>query len=384
MFTIGLLLPRSTLFPSFGLDILAGIKKRLRFFQASDNLKLVTDNIGFGINEQEVYAKAEKMILQEEADVVIIIADNRVTEILQPLFAASGKILLSVNCGTDVAESWNTAATTLIHSLNFSLNARLTGILAANQENKQVVNTMSYYDAGYFQCFSMLNGNQHSGGVPAHYHITKLKQAEFSLQPLIEYLEQNEEMHNLLCLFCGEEAAMFYKEISLLQQKHTCNLYVAPMMLDEQLKPLLGEAFNIQNVSGFVPWHSSLQNEENKVFKEQMKQENKTANYFSLLGWDTGTILQIIAQKKADGMSDAAAIVKTFAGEKIISPRGWIKTDAATQYVYGPAYKAVCSGNFEIHTEETGLDIEAEFTAFKSVNIKLSDASSWKNTYLCI
>ncbi len=384
MLRVGLLLPRSTLFPSFGLDILAGLKKRLQFLGASENIKLIIDNIGFGADEQEVYTKAEKMILQEDADVVIVIADNRNTEILQPLFAATNKILLAVNCGTDVAENWNTGTTTIIHTLNFSLNARLTGILAAEQENKKVVNTMSYYDAGYFQCFSMLNGNQQYGGIASFFHITKLKLSEFTLDPLEAYLAQADATHNLLCLFCGEQAEQFYKEMAVLQKKFPCQLYVTPMMLDEQLKKSLDAAFQIQNVTGFIPWHSSLENEENHIFKEQMGQEGKWANYFSLLGWDTGSILHMIDLKRSSGQLEAAAIVRSFAGEKINSPRGWILTDNETQYVYGPAYKAVCSNNFEINIVTTDIDIKEAFEAFKSVNIKLSDASSWKNTYLCI
>lgn len=385
MFTVGLLLPRSTLFPSFGLDILAGIKKHLQLLGIADSVSIRTDNIGFGENEQEVYTKAEKMILQEDADVVIAVADNRVTEILQPLFTATNKILIIVNCGTDVSENWSTAPTTLIHTLNFSLCSRLTGMMAASDGKKETVNLLSYYDAGYFQCFSMLNGNQEMGGVPALYHITKLRLEDFTIEPLETYLNQEGSSRQLLCLFCGEQAERFYKEVAPLQQKYDCHLFVSPMMLDEQLKSKFGSSFQIQQVSGYVPWHSSINNEANCVFIKEMQLAGKTASYFSLLGWDTGAILHKIGAKKQEGINDAAAIIRSFTETTFESPRGWIKMDADSNYMYGPVHKVICYDNFNTRLhKESQVDIEKEFASFKSVKVNVSEASSWKNTYLCI
>ena len=55
MLRTGILLPRSTLFPSLGLDILNGLKENLKKQNAFDQVKLVTGNIGFGVDEQEIY-----------------------------------------------------------------------------------------------------------------------------------------------------------------------------------------------------------------------------------------------------------------------------------------------------------------------------------------
>ncbi|MBK7432606.1 MAG: hypothetical protein IPI66_01085 [Chitinophagaceae bacterium] len=115
-------MPRSTLFPSLGMELLNGIKLFLKEQGLSGSVQWITDNIGFGTNEADIYAKAEKMLLQEEADLVILCADTTITEMLQPLFTASDKILLAVNFGANFPENWTPAPTTVTHSLNFAFS----------------------------------------------------------------------------------------------------------------------------------------------------------------------------------------------------------------------------------------------------------------------
>ena len=383
MLRTGILMPRSALFPSLGLDILNGLKENLKKQHISDQVKLVTDNIGFGINEPEIYAKAEKMLLQEEADIVMVCADTRTIEMLQPLFTASNKILLAVNFGANVPDSLQPAPTTITHSLNFCLHARLTGKLAAKETNQQAVNVISYYDGGYRQCFCMIDGHQANGGVPRFNHVTALKQDAFTLAPMVEFLEQNSDVNTLLCLFAGDMAERFYREISPLQKKFNLNLYVSPMMLEGSLKNSLGNEFSIDNVKGFIPWHAELNNKANKLFKETIA-SSTSANYFSLLGWDAGMILSEIIRLNNTGITNAAAIIRSLTATSFDSPRGWMKIDAATQHSYGPSYLAACKNNFEITVGNEAENMEAEWSAFTNEKLPAGEYSSWRNTYLCI
>jgi branched-chain amino acid transport system substrate-binding protein len=92
---------------------------------------------------------------------VIVFADESIQEMLEPLFTASNKILLMVNMGAGYPDNWQSAPTTITHSLNFCWHAALSGTLAA-KANKNVINAISYYDGGYRQCFSMLNAKPFS------------------------------------------------------------------------------------------------------------------------------------------------------------------------------------------------------------------------------
>jgi branched-chain amino acid transport system substrate-binding protein len=402
MLRTGILLPRSTLFPSLGLDILNGLKNYLKKQNLVDEVKLITDNIGFGVNEQEVYSKAEKMLLQEDVDIVILCADTKITEMLQPLFTASNKILLAVNFGANFPDNWQPAATTITHSLNFCLHTRLTGKLAAKETNKKAVNVVSYFDGGYRQCYSMLQSHQENGGEPVFNYVTAHKAADFTLVPLADFLEQNTDVNTLLCLFAGDMAEMFYREVSPLQKKYNLNMYVSPMMMEPSLKDTLGNEFSMEHVKGFIPWHASLNNTANEIFKETISAAGHLANYFSLLGWETGMLLNEILRLNNAGNTNATSVVKLLSEISFDSPRGWMKIDAATQYSYGPSYLAVCPQDSvsksnmsthrapwagpggEISVGDEAENIETEWTAFTNEKLPPGESSSWRNTYLCI
>jgi branched-chain amino acid transport system substrate-binding protein len=384
MFHIGILMPRSTLIPTLGLDILNGIKQNLKRHQVLNNIKFTTDNIGFGVSEQEIYTKAEALILALDVDMVVAIADVRMTEMLNPLFAASNKILLVLNFGANFPDNWQAPSTTICHSLNFSFHTWLTGALAA-KENKNAANVLSYYDAGYRQVYSMMTSHQANAGIPAYNHVTHLKLAEFTLKPLEQFLQENKDTKTLLCLFSAEQAEKFYQEIIPLQQALQLELFVSPMMLDETLKEILPADINMQSIQGYIPWHSSLDNEENILFKETIKTAtNKIANYFSLLGWEAGSIIAEIISTKAIGNIAAADIVTSLTKLTFKSPRGICKIDAASHQSYGSAYLASCKNNLDINIETTLENIDEAWLKFKSEMHIDREGAGWKNTYLCI
>lgn len=385
MLQLGILMPRSTLYPSLGLDILSGLKQHLQQLNIFNDVIIVTDNIGFGVNEPEIYTKAEKMILVDDVDVVIVIADIRITEMLHPLFAASNKIMLVVNMGANFPDSWQPDSTTITHSLNFCFHAWLTGALAANTENKNAANVLSYYDAGYRQCYCMLNSNQTNGGVPAFNHITHLKIDEFTLQPLKQFLQENIETKTLLCQFAAEQAEKFYEEIESLQKEFQLDLFLSPMMFEESMINKISNKINIQSAHGYIPWHSTLSNKENILFNETIKTAlKKEANYFTLLGWETGLIISAIYKLHKLDNNNAEEIIKNLTQIKFDSPRGFFKIDEASHHSYGSAYLASYKNSFDISLKNEKENIEAAWAKFKAETNIDADGSGWKNTYLCI
>ncbi len=385
MLRIGILLPRSTLFPSLGLDILNGLKEQLKQQQVFDDIKLVTDNIGFGIEEQEIYTKAEKMLLQDDADVVILCADTGITEMLQPLFTATNKILLVVNFGANFPQNWEPAPTSIIHSLNFCQHAGITGKLAAEEnENKEAVNVISYYDGGYRQCYCMLTAHQSAGGVPAFNYITSIRLDDFTLEPLAVFIRERPDIKNLLCLFSGDHAERFYNEIAPLQKEFDLCLYVSPMLLEPSLIQSRGETLSTGEVKGYIPWHASLDNEGNNEFLKLFSgAAGRQANYFSVLGWEAGSIVAEIYRQHGPGNSNATDVIASLTRITFKSPRGWLKIDPATLHSYGPSYLARCRNNMDI-TIESEANSEEEWRSFASQKTLKGEASGWRNTYLCI
>jgi branched-chain amino acid transport system substrate-binding protein len=387
MLRIGILTPRSTLYPAMGFDILNGLKAGFTHHSPGNDFVLVTDNIGFGTDEAEIYTKAEKMLLGDNADIVIACCDSRVAAMLQPLFAAAGKLLLVTNPGANLPEGWQAQPTTIVHSLNFCFNTGLTGQLAAAGGTAAMA--ASYYDAGYNQLFTMITRFQQKGGSILYNHVTHLETKQFTLQPLQEFMAGENGTQNLLCLFSADMAVLFYKEMAQIQQSQSCNLFVAPMLLEETLAKELNNEAVLTNVQGYTPWLAALSNDNNQQFiKAYEAVQGKQPNLFALLGWDSALIIeQFYKQLQLHDNNTANAIKAMGAGQPLPSPRGWIKLDPSSNHIYGPAWLVKGSNNFDLDMEENSpLDFDAEWKSFtEEVALPANDIhSAWRNTYLCI
>ncbi|MCU0324301.1 MAG: ABC transporter substrate-binding protein [Spirosomaceae bacterium] len=383
MYCIGILNPRSTLYPSIGFDILNGLKAGIKKCGFDKEIAFVTENIGFGIDEAEIFAKAEKMLLEHNADAVIAYCDVRIAELLQPMFTATNKLLVVVNPGANFPNNWQPAPTTITHTLNLCFHSYMIGSLLGDS-NAAIV--ASYYDAGYRQIYSTVKKLGRQGGNILFNHITALKTKDFSLEPLNNYLKTENATQNLVCHFCADMATQFYENIQTIQAEHECNLYVSAMMLDELLKQGLGNDIVIKNVKGFTSWLSSLENESNESFKAFYKEIfGKEVNIFALLGWEIALLLEEYFKNLQGNNCDGA--IHEMSKKIYESPRGWLKLDAQTHQTYGQAYLVKAENNFELTVltqAQTNWDeLWRDFVA-QSVFGENEINSSWRNTYLCI
>src|SRR4051794_10236356 len=100
---IGLLLPRSTDYPGMGFDILDGLRCSLGKF-SSEEVELVTENIGFGENDSVNYAKAEKLILQDRVEAIVMYSNSLNAEALYQLAEASSTCFIFLDAGMQVPQ----------------------------------------------------------------------------------------------------------------------------------------------------------------------------------------------------------------------------------------------------------------------------------------
>ncbi|NOT50056.1 MAG: ABC transporter substrate-binding protein [Chitinophagaceae bacterium] len=376
----GFLLPRSTVYPAIGYDFLDGCKSFLQHAGLPANI--ITDNIGFGLDEKEVYSKNEAMLLSHNADVVVAFVDGRCADMLQPLYTATGKILLLVNMGAHYPDILSSPSPVIEHSFNTAFNSWLTGQLAADEKNSSSIMATSYYDGGYLNVYAMVSKYQQRGGIINYNYISHFKQEDFSTATLQEYLKTNPEEKSMLCLFSGDVSHLMYKAMMELQQQRELKLYVSPMMLDETLQDVLGDDFTIKNVKGHTSWVSSLDNENNRLFKKRFTEYGgKKPGIFSLLGWETGIILEQIQKLFAEGIK-GTALTEKLKSIQFDSPRGWLKIDRQTQQTYSPAYLVSVAGNFDLVIEACLENSEDERQKFYTEKPE-GAASGWRNTYLC-
>jgi branched-chain amino acid transport system substrate-binding protein len=379
---IGILFPRSAAHPNMGLDFFGGLKIFVKQGGLNNDINFFTENIGFGGSEKEVYAKAEKLLLMDEVDILIGFIDEKVIDMLKPLMFASGKLLLVVNPGANHPHSWIPQSNIIHLGLQHAFLCALTGLKTGGKRNKKSLMASTFYDCGYMHLAAMVRQFLRAGGnISFNYVNNDLYDDNFNIRPLTDFLAANKETTNLLCIFDSLPASLFYHRLNAYEDAGNLQLCVSPMMLEPRALENLQDGFKF-SIDGYLPWHSSFESAANHDFISACRQQTKKeTNIFSLLGWETGMILQQIYLTCKDDCRDGNVVTEALKKNSITGPRGEMKLDPVTQYFIAPAIKCSIEKNSAKMEMEYNINLENEWEGFVEEPIE-GVASGWTNTYL--
>ncbi len=383
MFTLGVLLPGSTLYPSIGIDFLQGIKSCLRFNNFGD-VDYQVNLISYGIKDDEIYAAAEKLIVISNADVVIAYAGDYQAAKLAPLFAAAGKLLIITNAGANYPETFTTPVThTIFHSLNDCLCCFLTGKYAARQQGGHgAIMATSFFDGGYKHAHAINNAFVLSGGEIKHNFVSHYKKEEFNTDTLTAFIKDNPDIRKILAVLSGDMARYFYEKMNTVQLEYDLQWYGSPMMFDSTPGDFAEPKPAVPNITGYTNWVPELDNEANHTFLRYYKTENgKEANFFSMQGWENGLLMMTYLQQRKEADNTEAAIDQ-LKNKKISSPRGIIFLNEK-RFVLGPAHFVKVRGNLQLTVEGSIIDLSEAWEEMLA-QIPNEEFTCWRNTYLCI
>lgn len=382
---IGVLFPRSNVYPLMGAEFMEGLKAIIGIEKLND-IKFIPESIGFGGSEKEVYTKAEKLLMIDDVDVLVGFIDEKILVLLKPLIMASSKLFIVVNAGANHPVNWIPQANIITLCLQHSFLCAVNGSDAANNEagNVPAAVASSFYDCGYLHLSAMVREFQSSGGKIAFNYINNQPASEkFNIIQLVEFLTANSDTQTLLCVFDTKPAAGFYTLVNELDTAEQLQLFVSPMMLEKNaFAEMPSGGFNFP-VQGYMPWHVDAPNENNKhyvgYFRQQLKKE---PGIFSLLGWETGIVITEILALNNDNYRDGNQVVETLKGKVLKSPRGSLQLDAVTNYFLSPAIRITLPAR-SMHPEfEYAVNLENEWEEFIETEIE-GHVSGWTNTYLC-
>jgi branched-chain amino acid transport system substrate-binding protein len=369
---VGLLLPRSTDYPAMGFDILEGMRSNLKI-NGNETVVFLTENIGFGEDAAVNYAKAEKLLLQDNVEIIIAYCNSSNAEPLYKLADALSKPFIMLDAGMQLPEAEVSSFCYHI-SLQGVQGCRLAGHMAG-AGNRKVLMATSFYDGGYRGPWSYDRGLSEAGGSICGNYVSGYKMAEFTIDPYIGLLNQSGADSVAAC-FSSYLAELFFKHLCEKNNEAVpLPFYCSPFMAEEQL---LGRCdFPGGEFHAVVPWASSLNNTEQEQFKKTIQADkNKTANIFHLLGWEAAIVA-------TQAMQHGPQSLKGFSYD---SPRGNVTIHSSTHYTYAPLYKGKITGDnngkcvFEV-TETIPTDADQHVMTLKDPD---ATVSGWRNNYLCI
>ncbi|MCG7856430.1 hypothetical protein [Flavihumibacter sp.] len=367
----GILYPRSSAHPELLPDFIDGIRQRLKFSGNENSIQLVMESIGFGGHEKEVYEKAEKLLVLEGVDFLVAHIDLRVLDILKPLVQSVGKSMLVVNGGANYLQQPIPESNIFYLTLNHAFLCWLSGKQLATEQGAAGIMATSFYDCGYLHTAAAVRGFTEKGGSIVFNYINKDKYNDtFSVQPLIEFLQEHPEAKRLLCIYDDLPASLFYNRLQQYPKAENLHLSASPMMFEKQALSTIENGFPF-SISGYIPWSASSENGSNQQFCDYYQQEAKRPpSCFALLGWETGMVLEQILKEGKPG--------KEIEG----SPRGSLLLDSSSHcYLSDLLHASLDSGSSVVNLKPVEINIADWNTFIGEAAGGLS--SGWTNTYLC-
>lgn len=382
MQTIGILLARSTYYQTISFDLYEGLRSGLKYLERND-IRIITENIGFGADKQQCYRSAEKLLLEENASVVIAYIGHRMAQLLRPLFLAANKILIVLDAGANLPHEWPACPNIFYHSLHNSLGASLAAKKAINDGYKSAGMITGYYDGGYLHTYSISKSFEENGGKIFFNHATGYKSEDFTMEPLKNHLEQFPDCA-LLSLFSGDFVQWYFEGIKKSFKEQNLPVYLPPFGFEEMT--LADAEYPGDNIQGIAAWSKNIKSDENEIFIDAITSAGRTPNLFSLLSWESAVItikiLDLIQERNT--ITQIASELHSFTFK---SPRGRIYFDPKTNTSISPLYNAVLisndKGKCEIKLESTANDIHEHFQKLTNQDLNNS-TSAWYNSYACI
>ncbi|UOX32568.1 ABC transporter substrate-binding protein [Flavobacterium sediminilitoris] len=379
---IGLLLPRSTYYETISFDIFQGLKSGLENFKNKE-YKIITENIGFGADKQQCYRAAEKLLLEENVSIVVAYIGHRTAELLRPLFLAANKILVVLDAGANLPNEWPSCPNIFYHSLHNALGARLTAQKAVNDGFNEGALITGYYDGGYLHTYSISKSFEDFNGKIVFNHATGYKTEDFSMEPLQSHLNTYPNTA-LLSLFSGDFVQWYFKEIEKYFKNDNIPIYLTPFGMEEST---LEEAvFPSNNVKGIISWSKKINNQENKTFIETLETSGRKPNMFSLISWESVSIVDKIIDLLDIHKNNLVEISTELKKFEFDSPRGTISFDVKTNTTLSPLFEAKLikkNGFCEIEIEKSIPNYKEEFEKLASFELENIN-SAWYNSYTCI
>lgn len=279
---IGILLPRSDMFPTLALDFLNGFRMGLSVRGDNvDSPKLLIESIGNATGDS-VLKTAEKMILQENVDLTISFCGIFDLKDLVSIFTAYKKNLIHIDLGGNIITREHVSPYVVHHMLGLWQSAYKSGEFAAQKLGKKAALATSFYDGGYHLVESFIRGFTANGGTIVFPYVAPFDYKTETYQSLIDGLH-NSNPDFIYSLFTYKEEQKVLNILSEKLNKNSLPIIWSPLI------DLNQETNRLENVLSISSWDFDSDDPEMENFIQSYQQKNNIPpNEISLLGFETG------------------------------------------------------------------------------------------------
>ncbi len=311
---IGILLPRSDMFPTLAMDFINGLK--LAFGISGGDLfipKLIIEGVG-NATGKSLLQIAEKMILQEDVTLTISFCSIFNLKELAGIFNAYKKPLIHVDLGGNVLKEEHTNPYVIHHTLNLWQSAYYSGVYAAKTYGKNAALALSFYDGGYHLAESFVRGFTEKGGNVVYSYVSPMDYKSESFETMIDGIK-NANPDFVYLLFSYNEGHKVFDVISKSPLNGKIPFLASPLMTEENRNSENYNLNNVLSISSFdeeTPSMKNFQTNYSALYKD-------APNVIGLLGYEAGLTISVCIERNGEIPSKIGDFVNS---QILETPRG--------------------------------------------------------------
>ena len=329
---VGLLLPTSGTYAALGNEITAGFN--LAIDQAGRTGEFVIVNEDTEIKPPVGLAKARKLVLEDDVDVIVGVVSSGVLGALRDFIHGAKVPLIVANAGNDHATGKSCSPYITRVSFSSAQVNRPMGPWLVAQGVKKIYTLAPDYAAGHQMIEAFTESYQAAGGEIVGGEYTPFRQTRDFGPYLTNAKAANPD--GIYVFYAGGEAISFVKQYGSFGLAPALPLYGAGFLTSPLYVNAQGDAaLGVTTALHYVP---TLNTAENKAFvKAFTAKHDRAPSEYAVQGYDAARLLMGAIDA---GGKDRASIARLLPTVKYTGPRGPLEIDPATNnlvqniYVY--------------------------------------------------
>jgi len=374
---IGILIPRSDMFPTLGLDLMNGLK--LAFENSGRegmNPNFIVEGIGNAAGPS-LLKVAEKMILQDGVAMVLGFCGSHQLAELVTIFNNYKKPLIHIDLGGSVLREDEISPYVVHQTLGLWQAAYETGRYAAKTFGKKVSVIASIYDGGYHisECFAQ--GLNSENGEVASYYVGPMDYKSEDFSKMVREIEATQPDF-IFALFSFKEGTKIFKALANSSLNGKIPILATPVMTDETFN---NEELTIQNVQSIASWSFEDEDVAMQSFISQFETEyGDKPNIIGLLGYETGLAIDNSFTSEGNIAQKIGAVLQK---KTIGTPRGTLRYNA----MYETQVDSFLLREFQFdqgkYFNKVVERLDASYSEKLYETFKDIPNGAWQNPYIC-
>ncbi len=364
------------MYPALASDFMKGIRQPIKGQDLRERYEFLVEGVGTA-SDETVLKSAEKLLLQEDVDIVFAFCSQSLLDKMVNMFDAYKKPLVHLDLGGNYLQQKHCSDFVLHQTLNLCHSAYAAGQYAARNYGNTALIASSFYDGGYQIHNGFEKGFKDTGGMNVGYFVSPQNYKEQASDALLARI--NEDSPDVIFgLYSYNEGAKMFEVLAEHGITQRVPFMTTPIMTDESF---VKDNYGLEGVVSMSSWSFD---DEGPAMQSWMKDYadayGEKPGIFALLGYECQTILETCLNDN-DGIPKE--IGRFLQDRSLMTPRGKMTFNS-----YGESqpesFKLRQFEYNQVQYHNIVVDIiENKNSAILNQHFEGQQFSGWTNPYIC-